>query len=367
MNARQPILSRDAAAGLDLGLLGPRHHVARRQLHLARRVALHEPLAAGVLQVPALTAAGFRHQDAVRDQARRVELQELHVLEREASAVRHRHPVARHRFRVRREAVEAAPAAGGDEECLAAQHDGFAARCVDPEQTREAAALHQHVGHEELVVPGEALVAQQLIVQRLHLEEAGLVCGQRRARVGVPAERALRDAAVFVARPRNAPVVEPANFVRNRVDEAADDILVGQEVRPLVRVPRVQVDRVAFLGSEHGGRAALGADRVRAHQLHLRHDADVHAAIQARADLDGGTQAGESGTENENVVGQALSHPDLLASRTQQKRAAGGFYLPALRVASRCTDDRFATGRRPFDRRGSIVPLPQDGAKWRNA
>ncbi len=212
-----------------------------------------------------------------------MELQELHVLQRQPGAVRHRHAVAGDRFRVRREAVKAAPAAGGDQQRLAAQHDCLAARCVDAQQAGEPPALDEQVGDEELVVAGEALVAQQLVVQRLHLEEAGLVGGQRRARVGVAAERPLRDPAVLVACPRDAPVIEPANLVRDRVDEAADDILVGEEVGSLVGVPGVQVDRIAFFGAEHGGRAALRADRMRAHQLHLRHDADVHAAIQARA------------------------------------------------------------------------------------
>ena len=249
-----------------------------------------------------------------------MELEELHVLERQPGAVGHRHAVAGHRLGVGREAVERAAAAAGDEQRLAAQHDRLAARRVDAEQAGEAALLDQDVGDEELVVAGEAPVAQQLVVQRLHLEEAGLVGRQRRAREGVAAEGALRDAAVLVARPRDAPVIEQPDLVRDGVDEAPDDVLVGQEVGSLVGVPGVQVDRVALLGAQHRGGAALGAHRVRAHQLHLRDDADVHAAVEARADLDGGAQAGQSRAEDEHIVGQALSHPNLLARRPDCRR-----------------------------------------------
>jgi hypothetical protein len=137
----------------------------------------------------------------------------------------------------------------------------------------------------------------------------------------VSAEGPLRDPPVLVARPRDAPVVEPPDLVGDGGGEAADDVLVGEEVGSLHGVPGVQVDRIAFLGPQGGGRAALGAHRVGAHQLHLRHDADVHAAIQAGTDLDGSAQAGESRAKNEYVVGQALSHPDLLARRKREVRA----------------------------------------------
>ena len=85
-----------------------------------------------------------------------MELQELHVLERQAGAVGHRHAVAGDRLGVGREAVERAAAAGRDEQRLAAQHHRLAARRVDAEQAGEAAVLDEDVGDEELVVAREA-------------------------------------------------------------------------------------------------------------------------------------------------------------------------------------------------------------------
>ena len=57
-------------------------------------VALHEPLALGVGQVSALAARAFSDQHARAVDAGRVELDELHVLQRQAGAEHHRIAVA---------------------------------------------------------------------------------------------------------------------------------------------------------------------------------------------------------------------------------------------------------------------------------
>ena len=84
----------EAAALVDLGLLGARDDVARRKLHLVGRVALHEALALGVQQVRALAAGALGDQEALAGQAGRVVLDHLHVHQRRADAVGHRDPVA---------------------------------------------------------------------------------------------------------------------------------------------------------------------------------------------------------------------------------------------------------------------------------
>ena len=239
-----------------------------------------------------------------------MELEELHVLERQAGPERHRHPVAGHRRGVGGEAVERAAAARGDEQRLAGEQDRLAARRVDPDQPREAPLLDEDLVHEQLVVAREAAVLEQRVVQGLHLEEAGLVGGERRPRVGVAAERSLIDPAVGVPRPGDAPVVELPDLLRHLLDEAADDVLVGQEVGALDRVPGVQLEAVSLVGPEDRRGAALGADRVRAHQLHLGDDADVDLPGEAAGDLDRRAQAGQAGTEDQDVVMDPL-HGDL--------------------------------------------------------
>jgi len=98
------------------------------------------------------------------------------------------------------------------------------------------------------------------------------------------------------------------DFLGDGLDEPAHDILVGQEVGTLDRVPGVELEGIALLGAEHRGRAPLGAHRVRPHQLDFRHDADVRALAKARTDLDGCSQAGQAGAENQDVVIEGLSH-----------------------------------------------------------
>ncbi len=84
----------EAAALVDLGLLGAGDDVARGQLHLVRRVLLHEAFAVLVQQVGALAAGALGDQEALARQRRRVVLDHLHVHQLGADPVGHRDPVA---------------------------------------------------------------------------------------------------------------------------------------------------------------------------------------------------------------------------------------------------------------------------------
>src|SRR5438270_512298 len=76
-----------AAALPDLGVDGAGDHVARREVLDGGCVALHEALAVLVAQDAALAAGALRQQDAHLPDPGRVELVELHVLQRQALAV----------------------------------------------------------------------------------------------------------------------------------------------------------------------------------------------------------------------------------------------------------------------------------------
>src|SRR5690606_27796806 len=71
------------------------HDVARCKVLGGRCVTLHEALAFRVHQVTALTANTFGDQAACSVDAGRVELNELHVLQRQASACNHAAAVTR--------------------------------------------------------------------------------------------------------------------------------------------------------------------------------------------------------------------------------------------------------------------------------
>ena len=72
-----------------------RHHIARSQILVGWRVAFHEPLALGIGEIPALTPRAFRDQTTGAINARRVELHELHILQRQARPRCHPAAIAR--------------------------------------------------------------------------------------------------------------------------------------------------------------------------------------------------------------------------------------------------------------------------------
>src|SRR5690348_7618902 len=83
------LLLANAAAFADLDGHRARDHVARREVLRVGRVALHEPLALGVREIPSLAARTFGDEATRAVDAGGMELHELHVLQREPGAKRH--------------------------------------------------------------------------------------------------------------------------------------------------------------------------------------------------------------------------------------------------------------------------------------
>src|SRR5665811_1222490 len=87
--------SSDTTALVDLRLYGARGDVPRSELHGLRGVFLHEALTGLIEEIPALAARTLRHEDVRSKQAGRMELNELHILERGAGVVGQSHPAPR--------------------------------------------------------------------------------------------------------------------------------------------------------------------------------------------------------------------------------------------------------------------------------
>ena len=85
----------DAAALADLHGHGARDDVAAGEVLGRRGVALHEAFAFGVEEVAAFAAGAFGDEAAGAVDARRVELDEFHVLVRKARARDHGHAITR--------------------------------------------------------------------------------------------------------------------------------------------------------------------------------------------------------------------------------------------------------------------------------
>ena len=89
------LLQADATPLQDLHRHGTAHHIAGSQVLGVGGVALHEALAFGIGEISAFAAHAFGDQHASTINAGRMELDELHVLQRQAGASCHGVAVAR--------------------------------------------------------------------------------------------------------------------------------------------------------------------------------------------------------------------------------------------------------------------------------
>ncbi len=103
-----------ATASTDLGVDGPGHHVPGREVLDGRRVTLHEAFAVLVAEDTALATGTLGEEDAHLPDASRVELVELHVLQRQPAPEDDAHPVACQRVRVRGDLENLAEPAAGE-------------------------------------------------------------------------------------------------------------------------------------------------------------------------------------------------------------------------------------------------------------
>ena len=213
------LLLADAAAFADFDGHRARDDVARGEVLGRRRIALHEAFALGVDQIAAFAARAFGDQAARAVDAGRVELDELHVLQRQAGAQHHGAAVAGAGVGRGAGDIGAAIAAGGQNDVVWARKT--MQRAV-VELQRDDAAADALVVHDQ--VDGEVLdeefglMAQRLAVHRVQHGVAGAVGGGAGAlRLalaevhGHAAERALVDLAVLGARERHAPVLKLVN------------------------------------------------------------------------------------------------------------------------------------------------------------
>src|ERR1700732_2488906 len=144
------------ATRLNLVVNGPRHYVARGELFLLGVDLQHEARALAVRQGAALAANGFGDQDAADagrpDHAGGMELDHLGVEDFRAGVEAHPHAVAGPLPGIRRDFVESAPAAGGNDYGLSSEGDEGAVDPVIAEGTDHAIAVFQQPGERALHV-----------------------------------------------------------------------------------------------------------------------------------------------------------------------------------------------------------------------
>ena len=304
------LLLADAAAFADFDRHRARDDVARGEVLGRRRIALHEALAFGIDEIAAFAARALGDEAARAVDAGRVELDEFHVLQRQAGAQHHAAAVAGAGMRRGAGGVGAAVAAGGEDRGLGAE---TVQRAVVELERDDAAAdalvVHDQVDGEELDVEFGG-VAQRLAVHGVQHGVAGAVgggAGALRLALAVvqrhAAERALVDLAVLGARERHAPMFELVDGLGRVAHHVFDGVLVAEPVRPLDGVVHVPAPVVRMHVAERRRNAALRGDRMRAGREHL---GDAGGAQAGFAAADHGAQAGAAGADDHDVVGVVL-------------------------------------------------------------
>ena len=296
----------DAPPFADLDGHGARDHVARGEVLGVRRVALHEALAFRIGEVAALAAHALGDQHAGAVDAGRVELNELHVLQRQPGPQHHAVAVAGLGVGAGAGGIDAAIAAGGQDRLVGAEAMQRAVFQRERHHAAAGAVLHDQV-EGEILDEELGRMAQRLPVERVQHGVAGAV--RRRAGAlrdalaemgGHAAEGALIDLAVLGARERQAVVVELVDRRRRLAHQIFDGVLVAEPVRPLDGVVHVPAPVVLAHVAERGGDAALGGDRVRAGG----EDLGDAGGLQARlAGAERGAQARAAGADDHHVIG----------------------------------------------------------------
>ncbi|CCK27925.1 hypothetical protein BN159_3546 [Streptomyces davaonensis JCM 4913] len=297
-----------AAALADLRVDGARDDVTGGEVLHDRRVLLHEALAVLVAQDAALTAGALRQQDAHAPDAGRVELEELHVLQRQTPAVDGGLAVTGEGVRVRRHLEELAAAAGGVDHGLRLEDvDLTGGQLVRHHAGRLPDAVDlgdQLVQDVELVEELHALL-DAVLVQRLEDHVAGAVRGvagpaDRGLAVvtAVTAEAALVDGAVRGAVERQAHLLQVEDRVDGLLRQDLRGVLVDQVVTALDRVEGVPLPVVLLHVGQRRGHAALRGARVGAGGVEL----GQHGGAAALRRLDRGAHAGAARADDDCVV-----------------------------------------------------------------
>jgi hypothetical protein len=280
---------------------GARGDVARGQLHRLGRVPGHEALALAVDEVAALAAGALAHEDVGGVQPGRVELDELHVLDRHAGVVGDRRPAAGGDDGVGRVAVEPAGAARGHDHGVGREGLEPAADHVVGDHATAGAIDDDQAGDEDLDVHLDLALVGALD-EAVEQVVPGLVGAVAGARVAGAAERALGDAAVVETAERAPPVIHLEDHTGSVAGHLDGGVLVGEVVRALDRVEGVLLGRVVVaLGVVGESRvdAALRGPGVAATGVDLAEDRHVDAV---RACLDGGAEPREPAADDDELM-----------------------------------------------------------------
>ena len=285
---------------------GAADNVARGQVLGRGGVTLHEALALGIGEIAPLSAHALGDQAAGAIDAGGVELDELHVLERQPGPQDHAIAVPRAGMGGRTGEIGAAVTAGSEYRHLAPEPvHGAVAQAPGEHPEALSLVVHQEVGREifdeELRVMPEGL-----LIERVQDGVAGAVGRRagalRRAFAEVRAhapECALIDLALGRAREGHAKMLELDHRGHGLAHHVFDGILIAEPVRALDRVVHMPAPVVLAHVAERGADAALGRDRVAARREDLGQARRLKALLRH---AEGRAQAGTARAHDDDVV-----------------------------------------------------------------
>mmetsp|Transcript_2453 Transcript_2453/g.7277 ORF Transcript_2453/g.7277 Transcript_2453/m.7277 type:complete len:379 (-) Transcript_2453:147-1283(-) len=319
------LLGPHAAPRADLHRHGARHHVARRQVLGGGRIALHEALALRVAQNTALAAAALGDEAASAIDARRMELHELKILQRQPRARHHRAAVAGARVRAGGGEVRAAVPTGGQHRLVRAEAVQRTVLHAHGQHAHALALMHQQV-EREVLDEELRVVPHGLPVERVQQRVA---CAVGRARAAVrlpplavverlPTEGALVDLPLFVAAEGQPVVLQLNDGLGRLAAHVLDGVLVAQPVAALDGVVGVPAPVVFRAVAQRSVNPPLCRHCVRARGEELCDARCVEAVLR---EADGSAQAGTARTHHHRIV--LVVDDGVVAQRGRRQRASG--------------------------------------------
>ena len=294
----------------DLQVDASADHVAAGEVLHRGGVALHEPLAGVVDEEAALAAHRLGEEEAQLVHPGRMELEELHVLERQPAPIRDRHAVAGQGVRVRGDLEDLAVAAGGEEDGPCPEGVELGGRRLegdDPGDRPVRPVGKGDVEHLVLVEEGD-LVADALLEEGLEDGVAGPVGGEAGAThrplavvAGVAAESALVDEPLGSAVEGKPEVLEVDDRVDGVPAHHLGRVLVDEVVAALDRVEPVPLPVVLLGVAECGAHPALGGSGVRARGVELADDADAGLGPELLLQLERGVEARAARADDDGI------------------------------------------------------------------
>ncbi len=256
-----------------------------------RRVPFHEPLTEPVPEDATLTTYCLGDQDAQLVHAGRVELEELHILQRNPSAPRNGQAVAGEGVGVAGDFPDSPPTAGGEVHRFCMEDVQFASVDFVGDNATDDVVFDYEIDDLKLVVEVDSFL-DGLLVEGLQNHVASAVCREASPVdrfaghvVGVPAKAPLVDFAVGRPVKRQTHVLQPDDCVDSRLGQHIDSILVCQVIATFDGIKGVPLPVIFFEITQGGCDTTLSGAGVGAGGVELadnRHTAIIRGVEGCR-------------------------------------------------------------------------------------